>query len=377
MDINIILDSTRRVEEEKHTHYWTANGYKFDNKLLALWYENNTNNFVTFVDTQLEEIRNQLSDTSIDMNQDYNKKYLEYLKAKYDEVNLCFSGGADSLTILDTAVRNRIVLDKLIYFACDDIELENNREFKHCALPILEKYKGKYGSYEIATITWDEHTEMHADEMCFFQRPSLHTLPFTPASLSQHPNYKIKDRACYIKGYDKPQLIRYKNSWYAVHQDTGSQGDWRYSNIKTFWLDAENIKSYVKDSILYRNHLLESNAVNQTNLQFFKPSQDAQINRLLGRSKVPNHDKQLLKKTSSSGKNNLPTTKGLQRMQDALSAGRMDLLVNYFTAMKKSNELLPDYANKNVPGKFAWFIDIDTLEVFTQQQLIPTGFEGV
>ena len=28
----------------------------------------------TFVDTQLEEIRNQLRDTSIDMNQDYNQK---------------------------------------------------------------------------------------------------------------------------------------------------------------------------------------------------------------------------------------------------------------------------------------------------------------
>jgi hypothetical protein len=82
----------------------------------------------------------------------------------------------------------------------------------------------------------------------------------------------------------------------------------------------------------------------------------------------------LLKKTSSSGKHNLPTTKGLQRMHDALSAGRMDLLVNYFTAIEKCNELLPDYANKNIPGKFAWFIDIDSLEVFTQQELIPNGF---
>ena len=326
------------------------------------------------MDTQLEEIRNQLRDTSIDMNQDYNKNYLEYLKANYDEVNLCFSGGADSLTILDTAIRNNIVLDKLIYFACDDIKLENNREFIHCALPIIEKYKGKYGSYEISTVTWDEHNEMFADEMSFFRRPGLHTLPFTPASLSYHPTYKIKDNACYIKGVDKPQLIKYKERWYTVHQDTGSQGDWRYSNVKAFWLDAENIKSYVKDSILYRKHLLESNRVDQTNLQFFKPNQDTQVNNLLGRSKVSNYDKQLLKKTSSSGKHNLPTTKGLQRMHDALSAGRMDLLVNYFTAMKKCNELLPDYANKNIPGKFAWFIDIDSLEVFTQQELIPNGF---
>jgi hypothetical protein len=374
MDKKIILDSTKRVEEEKHTCYWTANGYKFDNKLLALWYENNTNNFVTFVDTQLEEIRNQLSDTSIDMNHDYNKNYLEYLKANYDEVNLCFSGGADSLTILDTAVRNNIVLDKLIYFACDDIELENNREFKHCALPIIEKYKGKYGSYEIATITWDEHSEEYADEMYFFRRASSHTLPFNSAQFATHPSFKIKDNACYIKGLDKPQLIKYKERWYTVHQDTGSMGDWRYSNVKAFWLDAENIKSYVKDSLLYRQHLLEANRVDKTNLQFFKPNQDKKINSILGRSTVLNYDKQLFKNTTGSGNHNLPTTKGLQRMHDALSVGRMDLLVNYFTAMKKCNDLLPDYVNKNIPGKFAWFIDIDSLEVFTQQELIPDGF---
>ena len=113
----LVEESTLRVEEQNHTTYWASNGYKFDNKLLALWYETSTNNFVTFVDTQLEEIRNQLSGTTIDMNQDYNKNYLEYLKAHYDEVNLCFSGGSDSLTILDTAVKNNIVLDKLSYVA--------------------------------------------------------------------------------------------------------------------------------------------------------------------------------------------------------------------------------------------------------------------
>jgi hypothetical protein len=173
---------------------------------------------------------------------------------------------------------------------------------------------------------------------------------------------------------DKPQLIKYKERWYTVHQDTGSMGDWRYSNVKAFWLDAENIKSYVKDSLLYRQHLLEANRVDKTNLQFFKPNQDKKINSILGRSTVLNYDKQLFKNTTGSGNHNLPTTKGLQRMHDALSVGRMDLLVNYFTAMKKCNDLLPDYVNKNIPGKFAWFIDIDSLEVFTQQELIPDGF---
>jgi hypothetical protein len=72
--------------------------------------------------------------------------------------------------------------------------------------------------------------------------------------------------------------------------------------------------------------------------------------------------------------------KALQRVNDALSAGRMDVLVNYFTAMKKFSELVPEHGHTDgfqslqSTGKFAWFIDMDSLEVFTQQQLIPDGF---
>ena len=125
---------------------------------------------------------------------------------------------------------------------------------------------------------------------------------------------------------------------------------------------------------------MSADLVNKTGLQFFKPNQDLNVGDVLGRSKVHNHTKQLIK--------NVPNTKwysskGLQRVNDALGIGRMDVLVNYFTAMKKFSELLPEYGHKDnfkaldSMGKFAWFIDIDSMEVFTQQELIPNGFEGV
>ena len=164
MDKNIILDSTKRVEEEKHTCYWAADGYKFDNKNLALWYESSTGSFVTFVDSQIDIIRNQLTNTSIDMSCDYNREYLKYLKTMYSEVHLFFSGGADSVTILDTAVQNNISIDKLICLTCDDIELECNREIKLCAMPIAEKY-----TYEIVSTSYDQHAESYKDPLAFFR----------------------------------------------------------------------------------------------------------------------------------------------------------------------------------------------------------------
>ena len=89
---------------------------------------------------------------------------------------------------------------------------------------------------------------------------------------------------------------------------------------------------------------------------------------MLGRSKVTNGDRQHFKNQKYDSR------KAVQRTRDAIDANHCDLLVNYYTAKKTFYNILPDYNN---PGKFAWFIDIDTLEVFTQEQLIPNGFEGV
>lgn len=368
----LISASTKRVEEENHNAYWTADGYKFDNKNLALWYESTTKHFVTFVDNQIDLIRDQLNNTSIAMSTDYNKQYLEYLKSKYDQVHMFFSGGADSLTILETAINNNIEIDKLICLTCDDINLECNREIRQCALPVLEKHKGKFGSYEIQTTSWKDHIQIYSDNMAFFTQSGAITTPFR-SNLDTHPSYKLKANTCYIKGADKPQIVRYGKKWYAVFLDHQTNGDWRSPNVKCFWLDAMNIKSYIKDALLYREYLMSADLVNETGLQFFKPNQDPNVNGVLNRSKVHNHNKQLMKNIPNA---KWHSSKGLQRLNDALGIGRMDVLINYFSAMKKFSELVPNYEKQNT-GKFAWFINIDNLEVFTQEQLIPHGFKGV
>jgi len=368
----LVAESTKRVEEEKHTAYWTADGYKFYNKNLATWYETTKNSFVTFVDTNIDKIREQLSDTSVDMSKDYNKEYLEYLKSNYDKIHLFFSGGADSLTILETAVHNNIMIDNLICLTFDDVNLECNREVKECALPVLEKYAGQFGSYEIETTTFDNMRDRYKDELSFFVARSPFKLPFR-----SDLHTISSDKIAYIKGADKPQMVRHNNKWYAVFLDNQTGADWQCSNLKLFWLDPMNIKSYIKDALLYREYLLSSDLVDASPHQFFKPSQDPNVGDVLGRSRVHNYDKQLVK--------NIPNTKyqsskNVQRINDAINNSRMDVLVNYFTAMKKFSELVPKYGHNDgfkllqSTGKFAWFIDIDSLEVFTQQQLIPDGF---
>ena len=368
MNLNeLITASTKRVEEGNYRVYFTADGYKFDNRNLAMWYESTTKHFVTYVDSQIDLIRDRLSNTSIDMSKDYNKEYLEYLRSNYNEVHLFFSGGSDSLTILETAINNNIMIDNLICLTFDDVNLECNREVNECALPVLEKYAGQFGSYEIETTTFDNMRDRYKDELSFFVARSPFKLPFR-----SDLHTISSDKIAYIKGADKPQMVRHNNKWYAVFLDNQTGADWQCSNLKLFWLDPMNIKSYIKDALLYREYLLSSDLVDASPHQFFKPSQDPNVGDVLGRSKVHNFDKQILKNPQST---QVIGNKNIQVIASILKNNQTDVLINYFTAMKKFNTMLPNTGEG--AGKFAWLIDIDSLEVFTQQQLIPDGFEGV
>lgn len=365
---DLIIASTKRVEEQNHTCYWTADGYKFDNSNLALWYEKENNSYVTYVDSQIDIIRDQLQ-TPIDMEFDYNLQFLKYLQASYQKINLFFSGGADSLTILDLAIKHNIRFDTLICQTCDDINLECNREIRDCALPIVEQYRNKFNKFMLHQTTWDDHANRFSDELSFFIQPTPNILPFRsdPDSIPKlnEPN------VCYVTGKDKPHIVFYNKKWYAVLVDNQNSLNKCNPYLKAFWLDAANIKSYVKDAILFMYYLLENNLVKHNKLQFFHPNQDQMINGLLGRSKVYNYQSQLLKKRPNT---KYRSSKNVQRISDAINNQRMDVLVNYFHAMKIYNSILPDYAYKDTPGKFAWFIDLNSLEVFTQQELIPHGF---
>ena len=366
MDLQTLTEqSTKRVLEQRHPYYWTADGYRFDNKNLALWYEKEKGSFTTFVDSRIDVIREQLQ-TPIDMDRNYNIDYLKYLKSVYSEMHLFFSGGSDSVTILETAVANNIEIDRLICLTCDDIELECNREIRQCALPVIEKYRSNFGTSEIVSTTFEQHARAYKDPLAFFNISGAVTTQFRSA-LDINPNIVLQKDTVYIKGSDKPQLIKYKDRWYAVFIDTQMAGDYKNPDVKFFWLDAHNIKSYVKDALLYRQYLLENNLVKQ-GLQYFKPNQGEETGAVLGRSRVINADAQHVKNQKYD------SSKAMQRTHDAIDANQYDLLINYYTAKKTFYSILPDFNN---PGKFAWFIDMDTLEVYTQGQLIPNGWEGV
>ena len=144
-----------------------------------------------------------------------------------------------------------------------------------------------------------------------------------------------------------------------------------------FNIDPDNVFSLIKDSIIYRNYLIENKLVDsEKKLQFFKPSTRDE-NTLLGKE---NSSKQQYDKHFSLELDgfNVWNRKDHYALTETVKKQKLELLCNYFNSIGKLTSVYPDYNFKDrnfSPAKFGWFIDIDRLDAYTQQQLIPNGFE--
>ena len=73
--------------------------------------------------------------------------------------------------------------------------------------------------------------------------------------------------------------------------------------------------------------------------------------------------------------------KTLLRFKECFGHNKFTTLIKYFEAVKTFYEIFPEAKTErglkqyNSNGKFAWFIDLDTFKVYTQDELIPNGFK--
>lgn len=365
--------STELVEKLGIKYYWEIDGYKLCNKQLSNWYEDEHSCYTTFVSQQYSSIKQNLSDKIIDLNHNYNLEYLQKIRAQYDYVQLFFSGGSDSLTVIDEAVNNQVYIDEIICLVIENIELPCNREIKENALPYLKKHKNSYGKYTIQNTSFDMLNELYSDPYAHFKTASAAKapMPLGRPFLSAESRPVIPN-SCYIKCSDKPTILHYKGNWYTTFIDAAWGGSNAISNLLYFWLEGDNIKSYIKDAIKYRNYI-KSNYIIGKEIKFFKADSLDFANSIIRTNPVNmnNQFKKILDNT------NQIEEKYATRIVDAINAKRYDLLKNYFACLEQYCKIFPEFrkSKNDNRGKFAWFINIDTLEVCTQQELIPQGFQ--
>ena len=128
----------------------------------------------------------------------------------------------------------------------------------------------------------------------------------------------------------------------------------------------------IKDSIDYRNYIIENNLLTESKLQFFKMT-NKEENKIINRIEPSNKENLFTKERFTSW-----NAKDKHAIEHALQQQDIRVLTGYFKALDNVLNVYPNYNYESVslsPRKIGWFIDIDSLEAYTQVELIPKGFE--
>ena len=387
----VSIGDTQARKMNFHFYYETPDGKRLGNVYLARWYEKEFNCWLPFVTAPslMNEFKTALSNKTLNMDHNYSLDFIKRLKKEYEHVALLYSGGYDSQRILLDFIENNIRIDETVmsfYYETDD---NMNEEYRENAFPSLDKYRDWIDKQTFLYPHTDELLKHWSDEYAFFKRPQCGTI-IEPMSSLQIENFyndatpydygvpknidkklDMHTKGCFIIGKDKPQLVHYKDHWYVTFLDSAMNDRGGLLNLIYFWAHPGNVKTLIQQSKLFRSYLLDNNKVDLSNtLSFCKFYDQDELNYVIDRPDIFNADKKL-------GKN----AKYAMEKGNILVADRWDIVSKYARCMEKFLEIFPecnsgfeDFANK---GKFAWFIDIDNLEIYSQQELIPNGFEDV
>lgn len=374
-----------------HFYWETPDGKRLGNVYLARWYEKEFNCWLPFVTAPslMNEFKVALADKTLDMDHNYNLDFIKRLKKEYDHVALLYSGGYDSQRILLDFVENDISIDETVMHFFTESDDNMNEEYRENAFPSLYKYADKIDKQTFLYQHEDELLAHFSDEYAIFKRPQCGTI-IEPMSSLQIENFyngatpydygvpanldkklDMDPQGCFIIGKDKPQLVYYKQRWYVTFLDSAMNDRGGLLNTIYFWAHPGNVKTLLKESRLFRSYIIDNKDFDSTDtLSFFKFYDQDELNYVIARPDIFNADKKL-------GKN----AKYAMEKGNFLVADRWDIVSKYARCMEKLLEIFPEcrkgFENFASQGKFAWFIDIDNLEIYSQQELIPNGFEDV
>ena len=320
--------------------------------------------------------------------QEILKKHAWKIRHEYEYIRLWFSGGSDSMLILDTFVTAGIPLDEILVLRCghskSDFEQDISENYlkkiknliPHTKITInnltIEDYKKRYTNQNwIANETF---TNCYA-----FRNPSVHT-NFTDKI------YSISKKKCDILGKEKPAILKKNNKWYFYFLDKDIGINYKNHNndldMIGFFCDIPEIQ--IKQSHMLKNYLVK----NKIDLEkyhndwiFRSNIQDKGAGRFLYHQS-PKIPKILLHHITKLGDNKYFIRNSKDRFfADALmnDIELQNLYSNYMDDLKMIQNGYAEYFNdydsyKGTTGSFSKFYCMDDNTVLTVDELFPDGF---
>jgi hypothetical protein len=347
-----------RYEYQQHIfdNYWNVKKFEQEHQV-----------FVPFV-TDYKLYEHALVDKNIDLEHNYDLDYLQFLRNTKSYIRLFYSGGSDSHHILTTAVKNKIYIDEIVVVTRN---LYNKEILQPCDVEIVKHaipFLNTLSSAQVGKVTFKNFDAEHMRNL--YKSPDwMFKVPGGDIGFRILQYYDIDDQAvtpadCQIFGTEKPSMVFYKNRWFATVIDAQLMPSAFAQNVCSFYLMPENIKSYLVKAINFKNKILSTEPLFDKSFYFFSSLKYYDVDIHLGKYKS----------------NKFLNGKDRFALQEAIDKEDFDLLSKWHRSLEYLVSVFPDIKNRNsyhrAPhGKFLWFIDLETFEIFSQQELIPNGFE--
>ena len=340
----------------------------FDNCWKVKQFEQQNNAFVEF-ETDYDQYQQALADKVIDPDCDYDAEYLAHLRATKQFIRLFYSGGADSHHILTTALTHKIFIDEIVVVTRN---LYNRSELQPCDQEISSLAKPFLDTLTSSQVGKISYVNFDAEMMrAMYSQPDwMFHIPGGDVGFRLHQMFGFESGTpnqsdCQIVGLEKPSLLCYKGKWYATTVDVSIIARTSMHNACLFYLMPENIKSYVRRARNFRQRILQRGRLVNSSFE------------LIPFSSEYNYQSQPGKYQGSQFLNE----KDRLALHEAIAQEDFDLIWKWQQSMEYLFTVFPDMRNghsyhRTPTGKFLWFIDLDSLEVFSQRQLIPHGFSA-
>jgi hypothetical protein len=364
-------ESTAAIQRQPWRYYYEADGYKFWNSNLANWYQRTTGSWVRFVVAFLPEVRATLASGDVDPDHDYDLDYMRELTEAH-RVTFLLSGGEDSVYMLDKAMRNGMRVHSVFsHVFGDDVDHPVNREVRHNAIPLM---RGSTHPHRIFHHSLDFLEEAYRDPWYYFRNQDFgHHSPMFRQNYDQ-VSQQVDLGTC-LFGPDKPELVDFRGKWYCVLYDghVYDSAPLVCKGLECLNRNGKNIKSLVRECRIFKEHIIHNDLHTGGDVRFYRMGSGSEAAARIGRPRLP---------TDPFDKTGIGVVTWPQKeraaIQHALEQQRFTLLERYFAALKNLITVMhhgdPRGLNGGVPDKIGWFIDLDTLEVHTQEELLPTGF---
>ena len=376
--MGFVEQSTKLINANEHLFrfHWQYGEYKFFNIYLVYWFEQEFNCWVEFVDRKVDVLKQELAKiSSIDENTDYDLIHLQRLRDRHDQDNkkliLLFSGGYDSTYLFKKAVDNNIYFDKIVSSTGISIDLPNAEEHKYNVIPWIKKYPQSCGEYVVNIISEEDFEEEYKDKNYIFNGPSY--------AMPRHAHwqwvaFKGEENSTYIRVETNAQIIHKQGKWYAAVLNKFFSGS-QFLDLSQFWVDNENIISFIRNALRTKKYIIENYEISESEVQFFKPSNE-ELFDVLGFTELYNPKRQGIKNAMAHD-NKLGYSRGYKDVTylQWLVANREDILMDIFRGIDYFYTTCGVTLDNHVEvlrstGKFAWLIDLETLEVHKQTDIL-------